>query len=81
MLQLAASVVLGVFLVPTYFVFLGVGLGKVASIEDLNRDLKDAVTYVGEATASDVASGQAAKLAAETANPVADGADEEVLES
>ncbi len=81
MLQLATSVVLGVFLVPTYFVFLGVGLGKVASIEDLNRDLKDAVTYVGEATASDVASGQAAKLAAETANPIADGADEEVLES
>lgn len=79
LLGLATSVVLGVFLVPTYFVFLGIGLGKVASIEDLNRDLSDAVTYIGEATASDVAAGQAAKQAAEeaeTVNPVADGADE-----
>ena len=46
----ATSVVLGVFLVPTYFVLLGVGLGKVYSIEDLNRDLSDAVTYIGETT-------------------------------
>ena len=46
----ATSVVLGVFLVPTYFVFLGVGLGKIYSIEDLNRHLSDAVTYIGETT-------------------------------
>lgn len=43
MLGTATSVVLGVFLVPTYFVFLGIGLGKVASVEDLNEELREAV--------------------------------------
>ena len=47
MLGTATSVVLGIFLVPTWFFFLGVGLGRVASIEDLNRDFQDAVTRVG----------------------------------
>ena len=51
----ATSVVLGVFLVPTYFLFLGVGLGKVYSIEDLNQDLSDAVTYIGEVTVREMA--------------------------
>lgn len=56
----ATSVVLGVFLVPTYFLFLGVGLGKVYSIEDLNRELSEAVTYIGEVTVRETATFEAA---------------------
>jgi len=63
MIGTAFSAVLGIFLVPAYFLFLGIGLGKVVAVEDLNRDLSEAVTYIGEATASDVAEGTKAAKA------------------
>ena len=49
----AISAMLGLFLVPAYFVLLGIGLGRVSSIEDLNSELGDAVTAVGRAQATD----------------------------
>lgn len=48
---LMISAVIAIFLIPTYFVLLGIGLGNVSSISALNKDLSEAVAEVGENTA------------------------------
>ena len=56
---------------------LSLSLSLCLSVSVSRRDLSDAVTYVGEATAADVAAGTAAVKAAkeaEMANPIAEGA-------
>ena len=58
------SAILGIFLVPIYFVLLAGGLGRVVSVEDMNKSLADIAQFVGEATASDVAEGKKALRAA-----------------
>lgn len=45
--------VAALFLIPTFFVLLGIGLGRVSSITKLNDDLMEAVAQVGENTADD----------------------------
>jgi hypothetical protein len=47
------NTVIALFLIPTYFVLLGIGLGRVSTIQTLNEDLDDAVAEVGESTADD----------------------------
>ena len=47
------NVVVALFLIPTFFVLLGIGLGRVSSIQTLNDDLSEAVAEVGENTADD----------------------------
>ena len=49
----ALSILLGVFLVPAYFVLLGLGLGRVQSVESLNEEFGDAVAAVGAGLSTD----------------------------
>jgi hypothetical protein len=63
-LGLALEAILGLVLVPVYFVLLAGGLGRVTSVEDMNKSLGAIAQFVGEATASDVAEGKKALRAA-----------------
>lgn len=47
------NTVVALFLMPTFFVLLAIGLGRVSSIQTLNNDLSEAVAEVGENTADD----------------------------
>lgn len=47
------NTVTALFLMPTFFVLLAIGLGRVSSIQALNNDLSEAVAEVGENTADD----------------------------